>query len=274
MKGSSKARSTPDEAHAALITGASSGIGEALARCFARGGSDLVLVARGADKLKALAGTLAQEFGVKAVALAADLSAPEAAATLAAELRRRHIAIDVLINSAGVLEQGGFVSMSPRRVQPMIDLNVGGLTAMLSAFVPAMVERGSGRILNVASIAGFQPVPSLAVYAATKAYVLSLTESLAEELRGCGVTATALCPGITATPMLTAAVETNVQIAKLPGFVIGDVEAVAAEGYRACMRGDVVCVPGMLNAAATIAGRAAPKWLVRRVTGAIGRRGL
>lgn len=274
MTGSSKVRSTRGGAQAALITGASSGIGEALARCFARDGIDLVLVARGADKLKALASTLAQEFGVKAVALAADLSAPEAAATLAAGLRRRRIAIDVLVNSAGVLEQGGFASMPPRRVQPMIDLNVGGLTAMLLAFVPPMIERGRGRILNVASIAGFQPVPSLAVYAATKAYVLSLTESLAEELRGSGVTVTALCPGITATPMLSAAVASNAQIARLPAFAIGDVEAVAAEGYRACMRGDVVCVPGALNKAATLAGRAAPKWLVRRIAGAIGRNGM
>ncbi|MCO5123879.1 MAG: SDR family NAD(P)-dependent oxidoreductase [Rhizobacter sp.] len=258
----------------ALVTGASSGIGEALARRLARDGVNLVLVARRADKLEALAAALADEFGVKAVALAADLADPAAAEKLAAALRRRRLAIDILVNCAGVLEQGGFVGMARQRVQPMIDLNVGGLTAMLSAFVPAMVGRGQGRILNVASIAAFQPVPSLAVYAATKAYVLSLTESLAEELRGTGVTATALCPGITATHMLTAAVETNAQLAKLPGFLIGDVEAVAAEGYRACMQGAVICVPGKLNAAATIAGRAAPKWLVRRVAGAIGRAGI
>ncbi len=214
---------------------------------------------------------LQTEFGVKAIPIAADLAQADAAQTLAATLRRRRIAIDMLVNSAGVLEQGGFVKMAPRRVQPMLDLNVAGLTAMLSAFVPAMVERGRGRVLNVASIAGFQPVPSLAVYAATKAYVLSLTESLAEELRGTGVTATALCPGITATRMLSAAVETNARLARLPAFVIGDVEAVAAEGYRACMRGDVICVPGAVNAAATLAGRAVPKWLVRRLAGAIGR---
>lgn len=262
------------QARTALITGASSGIGAALARCLAQGGFELVLVARSGDKLKALAAAVTQESGVKAIALAADLSAPEAAGKLAAALRRRRIVIDVLVNSAGVLEQGGFAGMSPRRVRPMIDLNVGGLTAMLSAFVPPMVERGGGRILNVASIAAFQPVPSLAVYAATKAYVLSLTESLAEELRGSGVTVTALCPGITATPMLTAAIETNAQIARLPAFAIGDVDAVAAEGYRACMRGDVVCVPGALNAAATLVGRAAPKWLVRRIAGALGRKGM
>lgn len=268
------ARSTSADVQTALITGASSGIGEALARCFARDGIDLVVVARDAEKLKTLAGTLTREFGVKTVPLAVDLSTPEAACRLAATLRRRRVAIDVLVNSAGVLEQGGFVTMKPERVRPMIDLNVGGLTAMLSAFVPPMVERGRGRILNVASIAGFQPVPSLAVYAATKAYVLSLTESLAEELRGSGVTATALCPGITATNMLSTAIESNAQLAGLPAFVIGGVDVVAAEGYRACMRGDVVCLPGALNAAVALAGRAAPKWLVRRVVGAIGRKGI
>lgn len=257
-----------------LVTGASSGIGAALARCFARDGCDLVLVARSADKLEALGATLAGDFGVRAVALAADLSRPAAAATLAATLRRRRIPIDILVNNAGVLEQGGFATMQPARVQPMVDLNVGGLTAMLAAFVAPMVGRGSGRILNVASIAAFQPVPSLAVYAATKAYVLSLTESLAEELRGSGVTATALCPGITATHMLSAAVASNARLARLPGFVIGDVDAVAAEGHRACMRGEVVCVPGMLNVATALVGRAAPTWLVRRVAGVLGRSGM
>jgi short-subunit dehydrogenase len=129
-------------------------------------------------------------------------------------------------------------------------------------------------VLNVASIAAFQPVPTLATYAATKAYVLSLTESLAEELRGSGVSATALCPGITATHMLSSAVETNAQLAKLPSFLIGDVDAVAAEGYRACMAGEVIRVPGLINLAATVAGRATPKWLLRRVAGAFGRSGL
>ena len=255
----------------ALVTGASSGIGEALARCFARDGHRLVLVARSADRLAALAATLEREHRIAAIALPADLARPGAAARLAASLRRRRIAIDVLVNNAGALEHGAFAAMSAARLHELVALNVAGLTDMLAHFVPAMLERGRGRVLNVASIAAFQPVPGLAAYAATKAYVLSLTESLAEELRGSGVTATALCPGITATPMLSHAVAANEQLARLPQALIGDVGDVAAEGYRACMNGDVICVPGVVNRAATVAARAAPKWLLRRLAGALGR---
>ncbi len=269
-----KTRSQPAGKPTALVTGASSGIGEALARCFARDGHDLVLVARSGDKLKALAEALKAEFGVRATVSAADLSQAGAAATLAASLARKRIAIDVLVNNAGVLEHGAFTGMPALRHQELIALNVAGLTAMLAEFVPGMVERGRGRVLNVASIAAFQPVPSLATYAATKAYVLSLTESLAEELRGSGVTVTALCPGITATPMLSAAVGFNASLDRLPRFLIGEVDAVAAEGYRACMSGEVVCVPGALNRAATVAARATPKWLLRRIAGAFGRNAL
>ncbi len=255
----------------ALITGASSGIGESLAKCLARDGHRLVLVARNSDKLKALARALTDEFGIRVTVLPADLSLPGAVATLAASLRRRRVGIDMLVNNAGVLEHGAFVKMPARRHQALIDLNVSGLTAMLAEFVPPMVQRGHGRILNVASIAAFQPVPSLATYAATKAYVLSLTESLAEELRGSGVTVTALCPGVTDTPMVSAAKAQSPRLGKLPGMLIGDVDAVAAEGYRACMNGEVIRVPGMLNVAATLAGRATPKWLLRRIAGVLGR---
>ena len=258
----------------ALVTGASSGIGEALARCFANGGHRLVLVARSADKLAALAARLEREQRVQVTVLPADLALPGAAGRLAASLRRRRLAIDVLVNNAGVLEHGAFAGMAPQRVHELLALNVAGLTDMLAHFVPPMVERGRGRVLNVASIAAFQPVPGLATYAATKAYVLSLTESLAEELRGSGVTATALCPGLTATDMLTNAVDRNARLARLPQALIGDVGEVAAEGYRACMAGEVICIPGAVNRAAALAARATPKWLLRRVAGALGRRTL
>jgi len=154
--------------------------------------------------------------------------------------------------------------------QGLIDLNVSGLTSMLTQFIPPMVERGKGRVLNVASIAAFQPVPSLATYAASKAYVLSLSESLAEELTGTGVSITALCPGITATNMLKNAQQKSSGL-KIPAFVVGDVEDVAAQGYRACLKGDVICVPGAVNLAATLTGRATPKWLLRRISGVMGR---
>ena len=186
----------------ALITGASSGIGAALARCFAKAGFDLVLVARSADKLKALAKELSSSYRVKVWVAPADLSRPDAAKKLAASMNRARRPIDVLVNCAGLLHFGSFVQMPVQNHQSMIDLNITGLTTMIAHFSPAMIARGNGRILNVASIAAFQPIPSLATYAATKAYVLSLTESLSEEFKGTGVTITALCPGITATNML------------------------------------------------------------------------
>jgi len=255
----------------ALITGASSGIGEALARNFALAGHDLVLIARSADKLTALAGHLEAEHNVKTLVLPSDLAAPGSVQRLAATLKRRKRVPDVLVNCAGVLEQQHFVRLKPGNHQAIIDLNISALTAMLSHLLPLMVARGSGRVLNVASIAAFQPIPLLATYAASKAYVLSLTESLSEELKGTGVTVTALCPGITATHMLNAATEANGQLAKLPGFLIGNVDDVAREGFDACMRGDVICVPGMINRAATLASRSTPKWLLRRLSGMFAR---
>jgi len=254
-----------------LITGASSGIGEALAHCFADAGHHLVLVARSGDKLRALADELGRKYGVVVLVQVADLSEPGAPARLAATLQRKRRTVNVLVNNAGVLGQGSFVSMKPALHQQMIDLNISGLTAMLSAFVPGMVARAAsgamGRVLNVASIAAFQPVPTLATYAASKAYVLSLTESLSEELKGSGVTVTALCPGITATPMLSEAKNVNAKVSQIPDFLVGDVTDVARQAFDACMKGDVICVPGAINQAAMIVSRGSPKWLVRRLGG-------
>ena len=254
----------------ALITGASSGIGEALAREFATDGFDLVLVARSEEKLKQLARRLRAEHGVKARVEPADLSKSGAASALAAKLKRARLPLTALVNNAGVLEHGRFIAIPASKHQQQIDLNISGLTAMLCAFVPDMVDRGEGRILNVASIASFQPLPSLSTYAATKAYVLSLTESLSEELKGTGVTATALCPGVTDTNMYSAAQASSEQL-KVPDFLVGDVATVARQGYRACMEGEVICVPGLINQVSTITARNTPKWLLRRVTGIVGR---
>jgi short-subunit dehydrogenase len=256
----------------ALITGASSGIGEALAQRFAMGGYNLVLVARGVGKLRALAQALSTAHGIKTWVSPADLSQPDAARKLAAAMRRARRPIDVLVNNAGVLEFGRFIDMPAKRHGQLIDLNVAGLTAMLAYFLPPMVARREGRVLNVASIAAFQPVPSLATYAATKAYVLSLTESLSEELDGTGVTVTALCPGITATNMVSAVKKTHRELARLPDFVVGSAEAVADDGYNACLNGEVIRIPGVLNQAAILATRATPRWLFRRLSGAVVRR--
>lgn len=262
----------------ALVTGASSGIGEVLARCFAKAGHDVVLVARSADKLKTLAQELQSAHGIRAVVQAADLSAPGAAVKLFGALRAKRHHVDVLVNCAGVLEQGSFLEIDAAKHQQIIDLNISGVTSMLSAFLPDMVARaGVGnpkRVLNVASIAAFQPVPSLASYAGSKAYVLSLSESLAEELHGTGVTVTALCPGITATHMLSAAAGANDKVGRIPSFMVGDVNDVAQAGFHACMNGDAICVPGAINLATTLATRATPKWLVRKLGGLLGRTAL
>lgn len=263
---------SPGNTAAALITGASSGIGEALARRFARGGHSLVLVARNAARLEALAASLESSPGITVFVQVADLRRPEAARTLAAALKRRRVDVEVLVNNAGVLHPGPFTATPARRHQEQIDLNVGALTAMLAQFVPPMCRRGHGRVLNVASIAAFQPVPHLATYAATKAFVLSLSEALAIELQGHGVSVTALCPGITATHMLGAATAANARLSALPGFLIGDATQVADEGYRACMQGAAICVPRSVDEALTLASRTAPRWLLRRLSAALARR--
>jgi short-subunit dehydrogenase len=258
----------------ALITGASSGIGEALAHGCAQAGMDLVLVARSEGKLKDLAQALHAQHCVTARVQSADLAQPGAAARLHAALVQDAIAVDVLVNCAGVLEQGAFTALGAERHQAIIDLNISALTAMLGAFVPDMVARGHGRVLNVASVAAFQPIPTLASYAASKAYVLSLSEALCEELRGTGVTVTALCPGITATNMLTQAASANDKLGQLPGFLVGDVQEVASQGLAACLCGDAICIPGAINRAAMLASRGTPKWLVRRIGGLLGRKAL
>ena len=273
-KSTSTSSSPTSSRPTALITGASSGIGETLAGCFAAAKHDVILVARSEGKLKALAETLATKYGVAVSVQPADLSKPGAAAQLLAALSRKQSSVDVLVNCAGVLEQGAFTAIDNTKHQNIIDLNISGLTAMLSAFVPGMVERGRGRVLNVASVAAFQPVPTLASYAASKAYVLSLSESLAEELRGTGVTVTALCPGITATNMLKQAAGANDKLSQLPDFLVADVQDVANLAFAATMRGDAICVPGVVNQAAMIASRSTPKWLVRLFGGLLGRKAL
>ena len=262
----------------ALVTGASSGIGEVLARCFASAGHDVILVARSRDKLQSLAAELEAEHGIKAMPQAVDLSVPGAAQKLFDVLQAKQRHVDVLVNCAGVLEQGPFLSLDAAKHQQIIDLNISGVTSMLSAFLPDMVARanvdGPKRVLNVASIAAFQPIPSLASYAASKAYVLSLSEALSEELKGSGVTVTALCPGITATNMLTSAASGNHKVNRIPSFMVGDVNDVAHQGFEACMKGRAVCVPGAINQATTLAARASPKWLVRKLGGMLGRNAL
>lgn len=252
----------------ALVTGASSGIGEALCWEFAEHGHHLILVARSADKLEQLAAELTGKYKVKVSVQPADLSVPGSAKNLRKALRRKKQRVDILVNNAGVLQHGAFAEMTSEDHQRMINVNVAGLTDILAHFVPDMLAKGSGRILNVASIAAFQPVPSMTTYAATKAYVLSLSEALAEELRNTGVSVTVLCPGITQTNMLAGA---ESALERVPAMLVGDVSKVAHEAYEACMSGKTIVVPGTLNLAGTLAARVTPKWLLRRFMGVAGR---
>lgn len=255
----------------ALITGASSGIGEAFAVICAQHQYDLILVARNLPKLQTIAAQLSQQYGVKVTVNACDLTAPKAVKKLTEQLLSDGIVVDILINNAGTLEHGAFVNMTPDDHQQLIQLNVVALTALISHLLPGMVARGKGRILNVASLGAFQPLPSVATYSATKAFVLSLSESLAEEVRGTGVTVTALCPGITATKMMTNAQQKSHALIHIPNFIVADPYTVAQKGFSGCLNGKAIVVPGAKNFVASLLSRATPKWLVRRVTGIVGR---
>jgi hypothetical protein len=258
--------------HTALITGASAGIGRELARVFAAHGHDLVIVARSVDRLQSLADELRAEHECKVRVVPRDLldrGAPqEVFATLAAE----QVRIDILVNDAGVLELGAFAEMELWDIERIIDLNARVLTSMTRVFLPAMLERGRGRILNMASVAAFQPVPSLAVYAATKAFVMSLTESLSEELAGTGVSVTTVCPGLTSTEMTSKAKSNNPNAALFPDFLMADPHDVAEAAYRACMAGRVIEVPGLTNRVLTDWSRLQPRWVTRMIGGVVGRR--
>jgi hypothetical protein len=259
----------PPSRPVALITGASAGLGAAFAPLFAAEGFDLVLVARRKPALEALSERLRREHGVRATPIAIDLARRDAAGALFAAVKA--LRVEVLVNNAGVYEVGRFASQPPEGIERMVQLNCVTLAALTRLFLPGMLAKSSGRILNVASISAFQAVPQLAVYAATKAFVLSLSEALVEELRGTNVTVTALCPGITRTEGVERARRTSEAVAAVPGVVIADEADVARQGIRACLAGDAVCVPGAVNKLATTLNLV-PRTLARWVGGAVIRR--
>ena len=251
----------------ALITGAAGGLGQAQARVLMGYGCKIVATDLDGDAAQ----QLAQSLGGDAIGLQQDVTDPDGWPRVVDAAYEAFGRFDVLVNNAGVLDMGAFIAQETATLSRMITLNTLALTELASHFVPPMAARRSGRVLNVASVAAFQPVPSLAVYAATKAFVLSLTESLAEELKPHGVSVTALCPGITETGMFTTIKDANEKTSALPDFLVADVQDVAQEGYDACMKADVVRVPGLAYAMSTSLGRAAPRWVTRLVAGAIGR---
>ncbi|MCF4167433.1 SDR family oxidoreductase [Zavarzinia compransoris] len=251
----------------ALVTGASSGIGTDLAREFARDGHDLILVARNEAALTALATEVAAEHGVTATVIAADLSDPAAPRRLFDDVTARGLSVDVLVNNAGFGDGSHFAGATREKTMGMIQVNIAALTDLMHAFLPGMVARGRGRVLNVASTAAFQPGPGMAVYCATKAYVLSLSEAVAEELKGTGVTVTTLCPGPTRTNFMDVAdVADNALFSK--GLVpVMTAAEVARIGFRAAKRGQVIVVAGLLNQIGAFTPRLAPRSFTRRLTG-------
>jgi short-subunit dehydrogenase len=249
-----------DEYKTALVTGASQGIGEAFARQLAAHGQDLVLVARSEDRLQALAGELAEQHGVAAHVIAADLARPGAGESVFAETERRGLEIDLLVNNAGFSRAGAFAEL-PLNVQAdMVRLNVNALVDLTRLYLPAMCRRGCGGVINVASTAGFQPVPRMAVYGATKAFVLSFSEAVAAEVEGDGVRVMALCPGATGTEFWATAGIWAERTGRMP-----TPDEVVAAGLRAFERGRWSYVPGFFNQVVTFfSSRVLPRRLVVR----------
>jgi len=246
----------------ALITGASFGIGQELAAIFAREGYSLVLVARTADKLRQVASELEKDHGTRSLILAADLAAPGAAAYVHDQTTRADIKLDVLVNNAGFGQFGLFAENDLEECLKQIQLNITTLTHLTRLYLPEMLERKAGRILNVASTAAFQPGPLMAVYYATKAYVLHLSEALANELEGTGVTVTCLCPGATQTEFHKRANMTNINLLQ---FGAMDAHTVAEDGYRALMAGRPVVISGFKNWLVAQSVRFSPRSVVVRV---------
>jgi short-subunit dehydrogenase len=245
----------------ALVTGASGGIGRALAELFAADGVDLAVVARNRHELEKLGNDWTARHAVRVYPIALDLVAPDAAQRVADVVRDRGLQLDFLVNNAGFGHFGEFRDMPLATAVEMIAVNVTALTVLTRLFLPDLVAR-RGRILNLASTASFQPGPLMAVYYATKAYVLSLSEALAEELRDSGVTVTALCPGPTATGFDARAAATESGLFK--DRSLPTAEQVAAAGYRAMLAGRRVYIHGTRNWLMAQSVRLGPRALVTR----------
>lgn len=261
---------TPTGPETALVTGASSGIGRELARLFAMDGSRLVLVARREDRLLRLAEALKSEHGSVVTVIPADLSQPGAGRELTRALEDRNIQVDVLVNNAGFGRHGTVADLELGEQMDMVGVNVSALTELTRLLLPGMLARERGGILNVASTAAFQPGPKLSVYYATKAYVLSFTEGLAEELKGSGVTVSCLAPGPTETEFAgRAGMKRSVL------FRLGTTPApeVARAGYRGLRKGKVLVIPGILNRILVFGSRFLPRAVTRKTVGLLHRNG-
>ncbi len=250
----------------AVVTGGSRGIGAAIAERLALENHDVLLVARGQAGLDEHAHSLRSVYGVNVITVAADLGSGEGVATVLGQIDEMKLAPDVLVNNAGLGASGRF-AVSPRAsVAGQLDVNVRALTLLTHGLLPGMLARGRGRILNMAGITAFQPVPGMAVHAASKAYVLSFTEALSEELRNSGVTATALCPGFTRTGMLA-----DLGAGELPRYMLQAPSEVARDAWEAMQGGEAVRITGLGPQLTAAWAKWQPRALVRYVSGVVSR---
>ncbi|HXI73352.1 MAG TPA: SDR family oxidoreductase [Verrucomicrobiae bacterium] len=245
-----------------LITGASSGIGLELAKCFAADKCRLILVARNTEALETLAKELRLAHQIEARVLTADLSRPETPGRIFEELRAANISVDVVVNNAGFGANGLFAEISLSRQLEMLQVNITALTELTGLFLPGMIQRQRGGILNVGSVAGFQPGPGMMVYYATKAFVLSFTEALAEELQGTGLKVSVLCPGPTESNFGNVARGKKVRQLKTGKMTS---EAVAVYGHRAFRKGRITAVPGLQNKVFILLNRILPRTIPRKI---------
>lgn len=246
----------------ALITGASSGIGKALAENFAEHGYDVILAARSVDKMQALGADLEKRFGITALVIASDLESPTGAGELHAEIKRRGLTLNALANNAGYGTFGEFKDVVLDSQLGMMQLNMTALVTLAKLFLPDLLAT-EGKMLNTASTAAFQPGPYMAVYYATKAFVLSFSEALAAELAETGVTVTAFCPGPTASGFQDKADMQHSAMVKDKQLPTS--EEVARKGFRAMQRGRRVYIPGLKNWILAQLPRFSPRWLVTRI---------
>jgi hypothetical protein len=251
-----------------LITGASSGIGLELAKYFAVDKSRLVLVARTAPALEKLAGELRRDWKVEVIVLTADLSLPETPARIFTELSTQKITVDVLVNNAGFGLHGAFAELPLPHQLEIMQVNMTALVALTGLFLPGMVQRRRGGILNVGSVAGFMPGPLMAVYFATKAFVQSFSEALSVELHGSGVAVSVLCPGPTETNFSQVARGYRKHAIQSPKM---SAAAVAIAGHHAFRRNQCICVPGASNKVFVAAPRLLPRAAIRKLVGRVNR---
>lgn len=255
---------SPANTETVLVTGASSGIGLELARCFAADKSNLVLIARNTAALEKLAAELRQEHGIKVDILTADLAWSESAARIFSDLKGRGITVDVLVNNAGFGLHGTFVDLPLKRQLEIVSVNVSALVELTGLFLPGMIQRKRGGILNVGSVAGFVPGPHMAVYYASKAFVLSFSEALHEELRGTGIQITNLCPGPTESNFSQVARSHHTRKAQAKKMTSA---AVAKIGHADFRRAAHISVPGVSNKVLATIPRVFPRAFVRRMVG-------